>query len=265
MQRSLLHFSMNGVSQDDHGETKSEEPIGALGDWLGEGDAGRGAAQRSRHPRLFHAPNPFDQSRADLGNPRRHETQDGTGRLKGGAGAIPQELAQIDPATGLHLFGDELLIKAREAMLHAVQGYNNPRSFFKAETFIVTAVIAWTYLLHYCFKQKGVDYRYHKKVDGKPEVVKTKHGADKHWELTECLAEKTCPLDEPTKANLRFLIGIRHEIEHQMTRRIDDTISAKLQACCLNFNRALKELVGERYGLEGDLSFSESFREVQTV
>jgi len=169
---------------------------------------------------------------------------------------------QIDPATGLHLLGDELLVKAREAMLHAVQGYNNPRTFFKAETFIVTAVIAWTYLLHYYFKQKGIDYRYYRKVDGKLEVVKTKHGADKHWELSECLAEKKCPLDEPTTANLRFLLEIRHEIEHQMTRRIDETISAKLQACCLNFNRALKELVGERFGLEGDLSFALQFTSI---
>src|ERR1700730_14006239 len=50
--------------------------------------------------------------------------------------------------SGLHIIGDELLIKAREAMLHAVQGYNNPRAYFKSEVFIVTAIIAWTYLIH---------------------------------------------------------------------------------------------------------------------
>ena len=33
---------------------------------------------------------------------------------------------EIEPETGLHLLGDELLIKAREAMLFAVQSYNNP-------------------------------------------------------------------------------------------------------------------------------------------
>jgi hypothetical protein len=53
---------------------------------------------------------------------------------------------QVDDS-GLHLIGDELLIKAREAMLHAVQGFNNPRAHFKSEVFIVTAVIAWTYLM----------------------------------------------------------------------------------------------------------------------
>src|SRR5690606_15404468 len=69
------------------------------------------------------------------------------------AAASAEELAAFLEAwpnvdgSGLHLIGDELLIKAREAMLHAVQGFNNPRAFFKSEVFIVTAVIAWTYLL----------------------------------------------------------------------------------------------------------------------
>jgi hypothetical protein len=105
---------------------------------------------------------------------------------------------QIDWSTGAHLLGDELLIKAREAMLHAMQGYNNPRTFFKAEVFIVTAVIAWTYLLHYHYKRIGIDYRYKKDE----AVRKTRHGADKHWELEACLDCSNCPLDEPTKARI---------------------------------------------------------------
>jgi hypothetical protein len=36
----------------------------------------------------------------------------------------------------------ELIKKAREAMLSAVQIFNNPQLDFKAELFIVTAVIA---------------------------------------------------------------------------------------------------------------------------
>lgn len=210
----------------------------------------------------------FTRPTRSINHARISEIRDGT-KHKAVPVASKEELErflkswpQLDPTTGLHILGDELLIKAREAMLHAVQGYNNPRAFFKAETFIVTAIIAWTYLLHYYFKQKGIDYRYYKKVDNKLEVMKTKHGADKHWELSECLAAAKCPLDEPTKANLCFLIEIRHEIEHQMTRRIDDTISAKLQACCLNFNRALKDLVDERFGLEEDLSFALQFTSI---
>jgi hypothetical protein len=161
----------------------------------------------------------------------------------------------IDPATGLQLIDDELLVKSREAMLHAVQGYNNPRTFFKSEVFIVIAIIAWTYLLHWHYRTKRIDFRYRR--DGK--VLTTKYGAERHWELEMCLACSQCPLDEPTKENLRFLIAIRHEIEHQMTRRIDDTISAKLQACCLNFSRAVQELAGLRYGLGSELSFALQF------
>ena len=159
--------------------------------------------------------------------------------------------------SGLHLIGDELLIKAREAMLHAVQGFNNPRAFFKSEVFIVTAVIAWTYLLHAHFKRQGVDYRHRDRRTG--DVLKTRHGADKHWELERCLGDAACPLDDATKANLKFLIEIRHEIEHQMTRRVDDVISAKLQACCLNFNAALKSMFGAEYGLDRELGVALQF------
>ena len=78
----------------------------------------------------------------------------------------------------------------------------------------------------------------------------------KHWELETCLAHAECPLDPATAANLRFLIAIRHEIEHQMTRRIDDTLSAKVQACVLNFNAALARLCGDRTRLDRDVSIA---------
>ncbi|MGY3143371.1 hypothetical protein ACVWYQ_000370 [Bradyrhizobium sp. USDA 3397] len=142
-------------------------------------------------------------------------------------------------------------------MLHAVQGYNNPRAYFKSEVFIVTAVIAWTYLMHAHFKRTGVDYRYTDRRTG--ELLKTRHGADKHWELETCLGDPSCPLDAATKANLKFLIEIRHEIEHQMTRRIDDLISAKLQATCLNFSNAVKSLFGAEYGLDRELGVALQF------
>ena len=54
----------------------------------------------------------------------------------------------VDPQTGLSLRGDELLIKAREAMIAAVHTFNGAGLNFRAELFIVTSIIAWTYLLH---------------------------------------------------------------------------------------------------------------------
>ena len=165
----------------------------------------------------------------------------------------------IDWETGLHLHGDELLIKAREAMLNAVQTYNNPKTWFRSEIFIVSAIIAWTYLLHAYFKGEGVDYRHYETKGGRRQVARTKNRAERFWELAKCLKVARCPLDEVTKMNLEFLLEIRHEIEHRMTRRIDDAISAKLQACCHNFNANLKKLFGDQLGLDSDLSFALQF------
>lgn len=166
---------------------------------------------------------------------------------------------EIDPTTGAHLRGDELLVKAREAMIQAVQGYNNPRAYFKSETFIVIAVIAYTYLLHWYYRRNGVDIRYKRVADGVETVLRTRHGADKHWELEACLDYAGCPLDAPTVANMRFLVTIRHEIEHQLTNQIDGTISAKLQACCLNFNRAIKAIAGAQHSLDRELALALQF------
>ena len=55
----------------------------------------------------------------------------------------------------------ELVKKAREAMLAAVQLYNNPQVTFKAESFITLAIIGWTYMLHAYYRSIHVDYRYY--------------------------------------------------------------------------------------------------------
>lgn len=161
----------------------------------------------------------------------------------------------VDPDTGLHLQADELLIKAREAMIAAVHNFNSAGLFFRAELFIVTSVIAWTYLLHAFYKQKGIDYRY--KKGG--VVAKTRNGADKYWELGQCLAHGRCPLEKGVINNLNFLTEIRHEIEHRSTNRIDDALSAKLQACCINFNDVIKRHFGKQFGLEKRLPIALQF------
>ncbi|WP_096702507.1 DUF3644 domain-containing protein [Magnetospirillum sp. 15-1] len=161
----------------------------------------------------------------------------------------------IDPVTGLHLQGDELLVKAREAMIAAVHTFNSAGLYFRAELFIVTSIIAWTYLLHAHYKREGVDYR-HKKGG---IVEKTPAGADKYWELGQCLAHGKCPLDKGVVNNLKFLTEIRHEIEHRSTNRIDDALSAKLQACCINFNDTIKALFGNEFALEKRLPIALQF------
>lgn len=153
----------------------------------------------------------------------------------------------------------ELIKKAREAMLAAVQIYNNPQITFKAEAFITLAVIAWTYLLHAYYRGIGVDYRYYHTAGSRKVYDKTKYGAYKHWELERCLNDTACPLDAETVTNLRFLIGVRHEIEHQMTDKIDEYLSAKLQACAMNFDFYICKLFGEKYNLSNELSLAIQF------
>lgn len=163
---------------------------------------------------------------------------------------------EIDPETGLSLRGDELLIKAREAMIAAVHLFNGAGLTFRAELFIVTAIIAWTYLLHAWFKREGIDYRY-RGVGG--AVLHTRQGEDKYWELAHCLRHARRPVSPGAVLNLEFLLELRHEIEHRSTNRIDDQVSAKLQACCLNFNDAIKNWFGHRYGLEHRLPIALQF------
>jgi hypothetical protein len=159
-------------------------------------------------------------------------------------------------------FKEELLIKSREAMLCAVQTFNNPNIQFKSETFIILSNIAWTYLLHAFYKSKGIEYRWHKKVNNRNKYDKTKRGAFKYWELERCLDDSKCPIDKVVISNLKFLIGLRHEIEHQMTTNLDEYLSARFQACCLNYNTEIKKLFGNRYGIDNHLSFSLQFSSI---
>lgn len=153
----------------------------------------------------------------------------------------------------------ELVRKAREAALAAVQLYNNPQIRFKSELFIVTMHVAWTYLLHAYYRQNGVNYHYRERRNGQLVYVKTDGGARKTWELKRCLEVAECPIDLNVRNNLKFLIGIRNEIEHQMTTRLDDAISAKFQACCLNFNLYIKKFFGEKHGIDRELALSLQF------
>ena len=166
---------------------------------------------------------------------------------------------EVDPETGLSLRGDELLIKAREAMIAAVHTFNSAGLTFRAELFIVTAIIAWTYLLHAWFTREGIDYRHTTNQNGEQVVAKTPSGADKYWELSHCLKHARCPIERGAKDNLAFLLELRHEIEHRSTSRVDDAVSAKLQACCINFNDAIKTLFGAQYALERRLPIALQF------
>jgi hypothetical protein len=153
----------------------------------------------------------------------------------------------------------ELVAKSREAALCAVRVFNDPQVSFKSETFIVLMIIAWTYLLHAYYRGRKIDYRYFRRGPKRRIFEKTKYHAFKYWELERCLNDADCPIDRDTANNLRFLITLRHEIEHQMTRSLDGYLSGRYQACALNYNEYLKKLFGQKYGMDAVLTYSIQF------
>ncbi len=157
---------------------------------------------------------------------------------------------------------NELLKKSREAALAAVQVFNNPAITFKSEIYVVLMVIAWTYLLHAYYRKHGIEYRHCRAVGKRKKFDKTTKGAYKYWELERCLNCDQSPVDNDSANNLRFLIGLRHEIEHQMTNRLDECFSSRFQACCLNFNEYIKKLFGDEFGIDKHLSFSLQFSSI---
>ncbi|OGZ74118.1 MAG: hypothetical protein A2908_03485 [Candidatus Staskawiczbacteria bacterium RIFCSPLOWO2_01_FULL_38_12b] len=156
----------------------------------------------------------------------------------------------------------DLIMKAREAMLSAVQIYNNPLISFKTESYIVLSLIAWTYLLHAYYRAKGIDYRYFTKNGGRKKYTRNSDGSIKYWDLRECILKTDCPLDKDTTNNLSFLIGLRNQIEHRKASGLDSYLSARYQACALNLNFYLKKLHGEKYGLDNNLALSLQFSEL---
>ncbi len=156
----------------------------------------------------------------------------------------------------------ELLAKSRESALGAIRVFNDPHVSFKSETFIVLMVIAWTYLLHAYYRKKKVEYRYFTMQGKRRKFDKTKRGDFRYWELERCLNESLSPIDKATSTNLRFLIGLRHEIEHQMTRSLDNFLSGRYQACALNYNEYVKKIFGKRYALDSHLTYSIQFVEL---
>lgn len=153
----------------------------------------------------------------------------------------------------------ELIEKSREAMLAAVQIYNSPLIKFKAELFIVTAIISWTYLMHAYYHSRKINYRYSYKKGKRKCYVRTNYGAYKYWDLGHCIEHEASPLDKDTVNNLQFLIKIRNEISHSSPENVDEFIAAKLQACALNYNCVMIDLFGPEMRVDDKLSLAIQF------
>jgi Protein of unknown function (DUF3644) len=159
--------------------------------------------------------------------------------------ASPEEVAffrrkkrSFDPITGLNIYGDERLIRAREAMVLAVTIFNSGNYKFKTEVFAVLANIAWTYLLHEFYQRKGIAPL---NADGTT------------FALSHMLTRSDCPLSRGIKQNLSALKTIRDEVEHKMLGRSDVKWLSLFQACCLNFDKTLVAWFGAQLTLQQEL------------
>ena len=157
---------------------------------------------------------------------------------------------------------DDLVNQSREAALSAIQIFNNPISKFKSEAYIVLMMIAWTYLLHAHCRRKGIDFRYSEKSGKRRRFLRTKDKQYRFWDLTKCLNVSESPIDKDTTNNLRFLIGLRHVIEHKMADDLDDYLSGRYHACALNFETYVTRLHGDRFSIGDHLSYTIQFRDL---
>jgi len=122
-------------------------------------------------------------------------------------------------------------------------------------------VVAWTYLLHAYYAGCGVDCRYFQ-TKGKRKIYEKVDGHPKTWELARCVKDEECPLDNDTRNNLLFLIGLRNEVEHARASELDTFLSGRYQACALNYNFYLKELFDDSLALDTSLAYSIQFAEM---
>jgi hypothetical protein len=155
----------------------------------------------------------------------------------------------FDHVTGLCPIEDERLVRAREAMLLAVELFNTPRIVFKAGVFSMLANVAWTYLLHEFYERQGV-----KIVN--PEGFSLL--------LSQMVARHDCPLSKACKQNLMALKEIRDVVEHRTIGMFDHKWLPLFQSTCLNFEKALTDLFGQRLTLGHDLGFALQFAKLKT-
>ena len=154
------------------------------------------------------------------------------------------ERSLTDLKTGLAPFRDERLVRAREAMLLAVNVFNMPLLRFKVEVFSVLSNIAWTYLLHEFYDRRG---------------VKIVNDDGNSLLLSQMLKRPDFPLTKGAADNLRAMKIIRDEVERRILNSFAQSFYSIFQANCLNFERAVSSLFSSKLSLGGELQYALQF------
>jgi hypothetical protein len=153
----------------------------------------------------------------------------------------------------------ELLEKAKECSLLAVDIYNKPKTSFRSGAYIVLMTIAFTSLFHAVFEKNKIKY-FHRKKDSN-RFVKI-DGDYKTWELSDCIKQyfKENNKDEISiNKNIEFFIPLRNKIEHRFMPDLDKEIFGECQALLHNFEYILIKEFGEYNAINESLVFSLQF------
>lgn len=144
----------------------------------------------------------------------------------------------------------ELLGKARQSALLAVETYNRPNAPFRTFGYIVLMQIAWTSLLHAIFLRRRVK-PFHRKKGGRNFEIRD--GEPKRWELEECVSQYWAGAQSAVAQNLRFMIRLRNKIEHRELPGIDVQVLGECQAMLFNFENLLTSEFGESQAINENL------------
>ncbi|AWB10778.1 Protein of unknown function (DUF3644) [Thermodesulfobium acidiphilum] len=160
----------------------------------------------------------------------------------------------------------QLLQKARDSAILAVEFYNKPAVSFKSGGYITMMCIAWTSLFHAYFlknkikpfyREKNSDQkkpRFEQIIEKLPDDQEIKE--NKWWELQECVKQYFKDNNPPVRKNLEFFIPLRNKIVHRNLPELDDSIFGECQALLINFNNFMEQNFGEKYSIKNSLSFS---------
>src|SRR3989344_2017188 len=153
----------------------------------------------------------------------------------------------------------EMLEKAKESCLLAVDIYNKPRTSFRSGGYVVLMTIAYTSFFHAVFEKNKIKY-YYKIKDSK--TYQKIDGDYKTWELSTCVSEyfknKATEFLQIQK-NIEFFIPLRNKIEHRFMPELDSEIFGECQACLHNFEYLMEKEFGAKHKIMENLLFSLQF------
>lgn len=156
-----------------------------------------------------------------------------------------------------------LLEKAKESALLAVDIYNKPKTSFRAGGFVVLMCIAWTSLFHAIFEKKNRKYFYLN--DKNPKRFIKIDGENKAYGLLDSAMEFYKDENNPIFKNISFFYELRNKIEHRFMPIVDPIISGECQSLLLNFEELLVQEFGEKNSIVESLFIPLQFTEQKRI